>query len=316
MMADLWSQRTGPRSTRLRSKEACRPASRPRRGVPNAWIAGKVKVDFYPSSSDPLEWVATFVAELLVPTRQREAERFLWRFWRATAVPDEAQVLDLLLALSEPGMRELRGESIDALQRLQLALVGTPLEVALRQFERDPQIPPRDLLDHQSRIEMSDITAAAGQHWSIIGRLAEATTARSYSDSDDWVFCNLRGPIPRPDALGDSPRFHRSEPFYQLCAYHSLSVDPYVQNAAHMAFNVRVKRDAVRDWRHFDEFRVMARHIRSKGVYTSSDNRYVLPSVIVLPRDVPQDPTFSAGFHGWIHLMDEQTQAKPILSLP
>lgn len=272
-----------------------------------------MKVRFYPDSPDPREWAATFIVDLLVPRRQLQAERFLWRFWRASATTEAAHVLDLLLALSEPEPVELPRASFDTLQLLQMEMRGTSWDALISKFQRDPLIGPRELLYWDMRSGSMYDHSPSSPHWSIILRLAEATTASCQSDGDALVFKNLRGPIPHHSA-----RAHiRSEPFYQLFACQSLSVDPYVGTAdAHMAYEVRVMRDAVRDWRHFDEFRVMARHIRSKGVYTSSGNRYVLPSVIVLPRDVPQDPTFSAGFHGWIHLMDEQTQAKPILSLP
>lgn len=273
---------------------------------------GIVNVEFYPESSDPREWVATFIVELLVPGRQLQAERSLWRFWRASATTEVMRVLDLLLALSEPDLVELPGTSVDTLQQLQKEMRGTSLDAVISEFERNPLIPPRELINLDMRRGSTYHGLPSSPHWSVVLRLVEATTARREWDGDTLVFTNLRGPIPHPNGRSHT----RSEPFYQLFTCHSLSVDPNVETALHMAYDVRVRHDAVRDWRDRDDFNVVSRHIRSKGVYSTEGNRYVLPSAIVRPRLEPQDTTFFAGWHGWIYLMDEQTRPEPILSLP
>jgi hypothetical protein len=274
-----------------------------------------VKVEFFPDSSDPREWVATFLAELLFPQRQLQAERFLWRFWRASATTEVARVLDLLLELSEPGPIVLRGAADDALSQLKADVCQTPWEAVISEFERNPQLSPRELIDWHDRRGTVHGVAPSSPDWSIIGRLVEATTARRNWEGDNLVFRNLRGPLPRPSS-GRGTRISRAEPFYQLFSCQSLSVDPYVSTDAHMAYQVRAKGSAVSDWGDFDEFQTVRRHIRTKGVYSTEGNRHMLPSVIVRWQLGPQDSTFAAGFHGWIHLMDKQVCAEPILSLP
>lgn len=275
-----------------------------------------MKVEFFPDSSDPREWVATFLAELLFPQRQLQAERFLWRFWRASATTEVARVLDLLLELSEPGPIALRGAAREAITLLQADVAQTPWEAVISEFSRNPLLPPRELIYWQDRKGIFHGVAPASPHWSVIGRLVEATTAQRESDGDNLVFKNLRGPIPRPVSGSGPRRLARAEPFYQLFSYQSLSIDPYVRTDAHMAYQVRAQRGAVSGWDNFDEFRTLSRHIRNKGVYSTEGNRHELPSVIVRQQPEAQDATFASGFHGWIHLMDEQVCAEPMLSLP
>ena len=275
-----------------------------------------MKVEFYPDSADPREWVATFLAELLLPKRQLQAERFLWRFWRASATAEVACVLELLLELSEPEPIALRGAARDALTLLKAEVDQTPWEAVISEFERNPVLPPRELLYWQDRKGTSSSVALSSPHWSVIGRLVEATTARCESDGDNLVFKNLRGPIPRPISGPGPLRIARAKPFYQLFSCQSLSVDPYVLTDAHMAYQVRAQRGVIRYSEDFDEFRTVRRHIRNKGVYSTEGNRHVLPSVIVQSRLGAQDSTFALGFHGWIYLMDEQVFAEPMLSLP
>ena len=275
-----------------------------------------MKVEFYPDSADPREWVATFLAELLLPKRQLQAERFLWRFWRASATAEVACVLELLLELSEPEPIALRGAARDALTLLKAEVDQTPWEAVISEFERNPVLLPRELLYWQDRKGTFSSVARSSPHWSVIGRLVEATTARCESDGDNLVFKNLRGPIPRPISGPGPLKIARARPLYQLFSCQSLSVDPYVLADAHMAYQVRAHRSVVRDPEDFDVFHTVRRHTRNKGVYSTDGNRHVLPSVIVLSSRGAQDSTFAIGFHGWIYLMDEQVFAEPILSLP
>lgn len=275
-----------------------------------------MKVEFFPDSSDPREWVATFLAKLLFPHRQLQAERFLWRFWRASATTDVARVLDLLLELSEPGPIVLRGAAREALTLLKADVGQTPWEGVISEFERNPLLSPRELIDWRDRKGTVYSVAPSSPHWSVIGRLVLATTARCESDGDNLTFKNLRGPIPRPIGGPGPLKIARAKPFYQLFSCQSLSVDPYVLADAHMAYQVRAHRGVVRDPEDFDVFHTVRRHTRNKGVYSTEGNRHVLPSVIVLSSPDAQDSTFAAGFHGWIYLMDEHVFAEPILSLP
>ena len=309
----------GCRDRRPSVQRGMQPSTNDRAASP----AGLMRLAYYPDSSVSTDWIAAFLTDLLVPLSDvQAAERDLWTLWGRAAEPIERGVLDLAVDLADGcetlATPTLRDTSQRAYAELQEHLSGTAWEAAIQEFKSNPLVPARTSLNQAVRLATPEPFATV-PYWSIVLRLVDATTATVAFEGADVVLRNLRGRVPSPRE-NSARRMERTEPCYQLLECHSLSVQPWIANSAHLAYNVRARQSHV-PWRKHkypatDDEVAFARHKSSRGSQSTECNTFRLPSVVIDQRLEADDRTFCEGFHGWLYIMDTVALLEPLTTLP